>query len=144
MNLKKRMKTLAGLCLLSGGLFAQNVCVSTPNTSLLLSAPEGGELRILYYGQKLTDTDLKTFEGERGIDAAYPVYGLTCATETALSVQHADGNMTLQMGVENVSTNTTDKATETVIRLKDKVYPFYVNVCYRAYNDVDIRTIFVW
>ena len=138
MNLKKRMKTFVGLCLLSGGLFAQNVCVSTPNTSLLLSAPEGGELRILYYGQKLTDTDLKNFEGERGIDAAYPVYGLTCATETALSVQHADGNMTLQMGVENVVTNTTDNATETVIRLKDKVYPFYVNLCYRAYNDVDI------
>ena len=138
MNLKKRMKTFVGLCLLSGGLFAQNVCVSTPNTSLLLSAPEGGELRILYYGQKLTDTDLKNFEGERGIDAAYPVYGLTCATETALSVQHADGNMTLQMGVENVVTNTTDNAAETVIRLKDKVYPFYVNVCYRAYNDVDI------
>lgn len=138
MNLKKRIQTLAGLCLLAGGLFAQNVCVSTPKTSLLLSAPEGGELRILYYGQKLSDADLKTFEGERGIDAAYPVYGLTCITETALSVQHADGNMTLQMAVENVATNTTDKGTETVIRLKDKVYPFYVNVCYRAYNDVDI------
>ena len=138
MNLKKRIQTLAGLCLLAGGLFAQNVCVSTPKTSLLLSAPEGGELRILYYGQKLSDADLKTFEGERGIDAAYPVYGLTCITETALSVQHADGNMTLQMAVENVATNTTDKGTETVIRLKDKVYPFYVNVCSRAYNDVDI------
>ena len=97
MNFKNRMKSLACLSLVAGGLWAQNVCVSTPNTSLLLSAPAGGELRILYYGEKLAEADLKTYEGDRGMDAAYPVYGLTCITETALAVTHADGNLSLDL-----------------------------------------------
>ena len=138
MNFKNRMKSLACLSLVAGGLWAQNVCVSTPNTSLLLSAPAGGELRILYYGEKLAEADLKTYEGDRGMDAAYPVYGLTCITETALAVTHADGNLTTEMVVDQVATSDDDTSTKTVVRLKDKVYPFYVNVCYRAYHDVDI------
>ena len=138
MNLKKQVASLAGMCLLAGGLFAQNVCVSTPNTSLLLKAPEGGEVRILYYGQKLTEADLKTYESDWGMDTAYPAYGLNCITETAISVQHPDGNMSLQLVVDGVATTDTDGATETSIRLKDKVYPFYVTLCYRAYHDVDV------
>lgn len=45
MNFKKRMNFLFGALLLTGGLFAQNLCVSTPKTSLVLSAPEGGKLK---------------------------------------------------------------------------------------------------
>ena len=58
--------------------------------------------------------------------------------ETALSVCHADGNMSTQLVVESVATTKADKTQEVTVRLKDKVYPFYVNVCYRAYQDVDI------
>ena len=138
MNLKKQVASLAGMCLLAGGLFAQNVCVSTPHTSLLLKAPEGGEVRFLYYGQKLTEADLKTYEEDWGMDAAYPAYGLNCITETAISVQHPDGNLSLQLAVVDVASWTDDVSTKTVIRLKDKVYPFHVNLCYRAYKDVDV------
>lgn len=49
MNFKKRTNFLFGVLLLTGSLLAQNVCVSTPKTSLVLSAPEGGTLRHLYY-----------------------------------------------------------------------------------------------
>ena len=55
-----------------------------------------------------------------------------------LSVCHADGNMSTQLVVESVATTDGDKTKEVSVRLKDKVYPFYVNVCYRAYQDVDI------
>ena len=48
MNFKKRTNFLFGVLLLTGSLLAQNVCVSTPKTSLVLSAPEGGTLRHLY------------------------------------------------------------------------------------------------
>lgn len=70
--------------------------------------------------------------------AAYPVYGMNTPAETALSVCHADGNMSTQLVVESVATTKADKTQEVTVRLKDKVYPFYVNVCYRAYQDVDI------
>ena len=138
MNLKKRTKTLAGLCLLAGGLAAQNVCVSTPRTSLLLKAPVGGELEILYYGQKLADADLAALETDGGMGAAYPAYGMNSLGETALAVQQADGNLTLQLVVEDVSSTEAENSSETVVRLKDTLYPFYVDVCYRAYKDVDV------
>lgn len=53
MSIRKRMNVLFGTLLLTGSLFSQNVCVSTPETSLVLSAPVGGELKHVYYGDKL-------------------------------------------------------------------------------------------
>lgn len=138
MNLKKRMNLLLGALLLMGGLSAQNVCVSTPKTSLVLSAPAGGELKCLYYGSKLSETDLRNIGTVEAAKTAYPVYGLSCPTEVALAVKHPDGNMTLELEVVKVTTGNEDNAVKTVIELKDKVYPFFVNVCYRAWQDADV------
>ncbi len=139
--MKSKFLLLLFLLGMSFPLFAQNneVLISTPHTSLLLSAPQGGELKFLYYGTKLTDTDVRAVAGtEVGCFSAYPVYGLNCPSESALSAQHEDGNMTLQMEVIGVETIHQEKADLTVISLKDKVYPFSVKVYYKAYQDVDI------
>ena len=139
--MKSKLLLLLFLLGMSFPLFAQNneVLISTPHTSLLLSAPQGGELKFLYYGTKLTDTDVRAVAGtEVGRFSAYPVYGLNCPSESALSAQHEDGNMTLQMEVIGVETIHQEKADLTVISLKDKVYPFSVKVYYKAYQDVDI------
>lgn len=138
MNFKKRMNFLFGALLLTGGLFAQNLCVSTPKTSLVLSAPEGGKLKCLYYGSKLSETDVQNIEAAEAKHTAYPEYGLNCPVETALAVKHADGNMSLQLQVVKVTTQKQENAMTTVVELKDKVYPFYVNVCYKAYQDADV------
>lgn len=138
MNLKKRTPLLLGVLLLAGGMFAQNVCVSTPKTSLVLSAPEGGTLKHLYYGDKLASGDLQHINAAQTGHDAYPVYGLNAPEETALAVRHADGNMTLQLEVVRVTTSEEGNAVKTVIALKDKVYPFFVNVCYRAWQDADV------
>ena len=138
MNLKKRTPLLLGVLLLAGGMFAQNVCVSTPKTSLVLSAPEGGTLKHLYYGEKLSPGDLQHINAAQTGHDAYPVYGLNAPEETALAVRHADGNMTLQLEVVRVTTSEEGNAMKTVIALKDKVYPFFVNVCYRAWQDADV------
>ncbi len=134
---------VAGICLFTVNLFAQNVCISTPGTSLVLSAPTGGDLRYVYYGNKLSETDVATIN-QIGSDnySAYPVYGLGGASEAALAVKHADGNMTLQMTVTDVKTNQEGNANITIVKMKDKVYPFFANICYKAYQDVDI--IEVW
>ena len=52
---------------------------------------------------------------------AYPAYGMKYPGETALSVCHADGNLTLQMVVESVKEThlQEENATLTVIELKD-------------------------
>ena len=136
MNMKKKAICLVGSLLTTIAMLSQNVCLSTPNTSLVLSAPEGGNLQYVYYGAKLQSGDVDALSPIH--QSAYPVYGLSGASETALAVTHADGNMTLQLAVESVTTTDSENATEVSVRLKDKVYPFQVNVCYRAYHDVDI------
>ena len=90
MNFKKRTNFLFGALLLTGSLLAQNVCVSTPKTSLVLSAPEGGTLRHLYYGNRLSEADLQNISAAEANHAAYPEYGLNAPVETALAVKHAD------------------------------------------------------
>lgn len=138
MNIRK-LSLLLGVCLLTLGTLAENVCISTPSTSLVVDATQGAEPKIVYYGQRLSTSDMATLTAA-GVPsyAAYPVYGLWCDQEPALAVRHSDGNMTLQMGVTGVSTQQETNATVTVITMKDYVYPFTVKLCYRAYTDVDI------
>ncbi|WP_418586512.1 alpha-galactosidase [Phocaeicola sp.] len=139
MKVKNKIYLLASCTLLAGNMWAQNICISTPQTSLVLNAPTGGELKYLYYGSKLSETDLQNINEAKNCDhTAYPVYGMNCPSETALSVRHADGNMSTQMEIVGVDTDKDAQSTLTTVRLKDKVYPFYINVCYKAYTNVDM------
>lgn len=139
MKVKNKIYLLASCTLLAGNMWAQNICISTPQTSLVLNAPTGGELKYLYYGSKLSETDLQNINKAKNCDhTAYPVYGMNCPSETALSVRHADGNMSTQMEIVGVDTDKDAQSTLTTVRLKDKVYPFYINVCYKAYTNVDM------
>ena len=138
MNFRK-LTFLVGTCLWCSAIMAQNVSISTPKSSMVLSAPIGGNLNYLYYGASLSQTDLENLEAvEPNLYSAYPVYGMQCPTESALAVKHADGNMSLEMEVVNVSTRQENDGTVTVIELKDKVYPFFVNVCYKPLNGTDV------
>ncbi|KAA3951308.1 family 10 glycosylhydrolase, partial [Bacteroides ovatus] len=142
MNIKKRVFSLLSSCYVVGCLLAQNILISTPATSLVLSAPEKGELKYIYYGAKLSDRDFQTIGSlDKGKYAAYPVYGLNCPSEVALAVKHNDGNMTLQLEVVKVESSHQDEVNLTIISLKDKVYPFYVKMYYKAYQDTDIIEI---
>ena len=137
--MRRKMYLLTGLGLLSMALSAENICVSTPNTSLVINASEGQELKFIYYGEKLSEDDLKNISSS-GLPQfpAYPVYGMNCPGEAALAVKHADGNMSLQMEVEETASRTENNAVITTITMKDKVYPFYIDVCYKAYQDADV------
>lgn len=118
--------------------FAQ-VRIATPGTELVLNADKGSELQIQYFGGRLSDADTKVLEAA-GVPNhnAYQPYGLWCASEASLCVTHADGNLSTVLKVEEVSNVEEPTAKVTRIKLKDTVYPFYVTVCYRAYQDVDM------
>lgn len=125
--------------MMTAPMSAENVSVSTPKTSLALDITKGKTLKFLYYGDRLNAADVAQLQsaGTFGKDA-YPVYGLSAEAQAALSVQHADGNLTLDMSVEGFEQVAEANAKVLKVQLKDRVYPFYVTVCYRAYNDVDI------
>lgn len=137
---KRNLFFLISVWLLSTLLSAQNVTISTPHTQLLLSVPNGGTPEQLYYGSRTSDADIRSICETARRRNAYPVYGMGYPCETALSVRHADGNLTLQMAVIGVKETrlTKENATLTVIELKDKVYPFFVNICYKAWQDADV------
>ncbi len=119
---------------------ADYVHITTPNTSMVIDANVGQPAKFVYYGDKLTGNDLSTMSnaGAPWRDA-YPTFGLTSGQETAMSVTHADGNITLMPAVTGVETATeADGATVTTIKMTDTYYPFDVNLKYRAYPDEDV------
>lgn len=133
---------------------AERLNLTTPTTSLVLVADKGQPLRMVYYGTRLSDADYQqVFDTETWHDA-FPVYGQsTTVAETALAVRHCDGNMTLDMVVDKVEMEKTDAthATQTLapvhgggeaqllrVTLRDRVFPFTVDVCYMAYSDADV------
>ena len=134
----RRIFTLILMVTAAAAASAQ-VRVATPNTELVLKAEHGSELQIQYFGSRLSDADAKVLEAA-GVPNhnAYQPYGIWCSWESALEVTHADGNMSTVLRVESVSTEDEPTAKVTRIKLKDTVYPFYVTVCYRAYQDVDM------
>ena len=115
------------------------VRVTTQNTELVLKAEQGGEVVVQYFGGRLSDNDFANLEAAGVANHnAYPAYGFWCANEPALAVTHPDGNMSTVLRVEVVTQTVEDGAQMTRILLKDTVYPLYVTVCYRAYQDVDM------
>lgn len=129
---------------------ADNVSITTPTTQMVISANQGEELRYLYYGTRISEKDVETMGSvETPFYSVYPAYGLYCASEPALAVTHADGSLATQMTVQGFETyNETVSqpcvagkgrtAKITKIKLKDTIYDFYVNVCYRTYDDADV------
>lgn len=121
-------------------LAAEIIDISTPRTSLILDAQKGGALKILHYGNRLNAADIATLGDAGAINRdAYPVYGAYPQGEAALSVTHADGNMTTAVEVTGISTSTdADGASVTTVAMRDKVYHFDLNVNYRTYPGEDV------
>lgn len=142
----KFYKPLSSLILMSGLSFAMSlnaeiVNLTTPSTSLILDAEKGGPFRFLYYGDKLSASDIAnlTAAGAANRDA-YPVYGNYPQGEAALSVTHPDGNMTLDMEVADIKTSAdeADGSTVTTVSMRDKVYPLTLDINYRTWPGEDV------
>ena len=119
------------------GAAASEVVISTDNSTMILEASAGKPLRYMYYGGRLTsrDLELKSYMSSSPIKRqAYPSFGQGTMHSYAIAATHPDGNMTLDLTVESFET----KSDTTIFHLKDKIYPFYVDVCYKVYPKDDI------
>lgn len=134
----KRLTFLAGLFIAGCMALPAQVHLTSPGLSLLLEAEPGQKARFVYFGPHLAEADVKTvLETEKKHDA-YPAYGMGFSTPPAMAATHADGNMSTELRVESVATDSLDGSVVTRIRLKDPVYPFNVDLCYRVWNDADV------
>ena len=120
---------------------ADNVMIQTPNTTMVIKADKGQELRQAYYGDRISDAEASQL-AEAGIDlntAAYPVFGQSDMVQlSALQVLHPDGQLVLYPTVDDISTKKEGNGNVTVITMTDKKYPVTVKVFYKSYSSCDI------
>ena len=134
----KRILSLLALCCLlvpMSNLSAKDVFVYTPKTTLMLSVNEGSTPRIHYYGSRINAGQAQEIYDAMSINYdAYPAFGRNSYDETALSVTHADGNMSTEL----VVTGSRQEGDLTIISLKDKKYDFFVDLYYKANDKSDV------
>ena len=136
---------MLGLGVLSCNLYAKDYLISTPNTSLLITVEPSGKSKFQYYGCRILEKDIQGIYDSGlafGVES-YPVFGLNTPGERAMAVTHSDGNMSLDLAVEEVDQYTSNEAEVTEIRMKDKVYPFVLKQFYKAYKGTDIISTWV-
>lgn len=116
-----------------------DVAVQTPNTQLLLHAYEGGDLRMGYYGNKSATLQQLRDGGADLNFSALPAFGTVDAIHLpAIQVQHADGDLNLELKVTNYETSSDDRSQLHIFTMTDKLLPVTVKVFYKAYKNVDV------
>ena len=120
--------------------WSQNILISTKNTSLLLSAKKGDPLMFAYYGNRIEDKEVEGIwrSGIAYNRRAYPTFNDWCPDECAILVQHANGDIALELTVQDVKRENTSDGELVSIAMRDKVYPFDVKVCYRSHTASDV------
>jgi alpha-galactosidase len=119
---------------------ARQVVIETRSLSLVINADEGHQPQYVYFGQKLSAADLNALNAQRSTLNAngrmdlYPPYGMWPQSAAAMSLRHADGNLTTQL----FTTNVEQQGDVTCITLNDPLYPTTVHVYYQARADVDM------
>ena len=133
----KRISFLAMAVAVAMTLQAKDILVNTPNTTLLLRTSENQPVHISYYGERIEDVH-QVYNAYSLWEHAYPAFGAGCQEIPALSVKHSDGNMSTELVYQSDTEKMEANSTLYTITMKDKAYDFFVDVCYRAYNNSDV------
>lgn len=115
------------------------VRIDTPSSSLVLDASKGKKLKHIHYGGSVSDADLASLQAALGNGVtSYPDYGMLGPAETAVSAIMPDGNRSLDLRVDGVSTRDTDGTKVTTVTLRDTAYPFAVDINYLTWPGEDV------
>lgn len=135
--MKKETLLLTVLLLCTIATHAQTIRLSTAKSDLILRVGDNGRLYQSYLGEKLiNEGDLKYLP--LGTEA-YLTHGMEDYYEPAIRVAHNDGNQSLLLTyADHKTTKIDDNVTQTVIHLKDKVYPVDVDLVYTTYATENI------
>ena len=137
----KRALIFLSLLAIAGSAVAENYLLSTPNTSLCLTAEVGKPLYFRYYGSRAEVDDIRAAGRMLKYDA-YPAFGTLCDAPYAALVKQHDGDNATKFAVEKVEQTTLEELTRVSVWLRDIVHPnLAVKVNYSAFNDCDIIKI---
>ncbi|WP_165022887.1 alpha-galactosidase [Dysgonomonas sp. ZJ279] len=121
--------------------------VGTKDLSMIFTATPNGKVIFQYWGNKLNGTSSFLDKKSKGqpdtnddfASQLYPAYGGRYYLNPALKLTHDDGVLTTELVYVATETKVLDEnRTETVISLKDKLYPVFVDVRFIAYKKENI------
>ena len=115
------------------------VVITTPQTQMLLHAKEGEDLRMDYYGSRSATLAELQSAGSDLNAPALPAFGtVDMVMLPALQVEHADGDINLELQVADYQLQSGADADIHVFTMTDKLKPVTVRLFYKAYKTVDI------
>lgn len=129
--------------LVFSSVYSKDYVVSTPNTSLVFKAEKGGKSIFQYYGSRIDDTSDIYNAGLNMEVETYPAFGLNTNFEKAVAITQSDGNMSLDLIVDDVTQSQDNKETQTIITLKDKLYPIEIKQFFKTFNNSDVISTWV-
>ena len=146
--MKNLLLTLIAILSLPATVLAnKSISITTDNLQLVLQVKDNGRLYQTYLGDRLTaNTNLddlcmpyvtSSSSCIQGLEV-YPVMGTEDYYEPAFEIRHADGNPTSVLSYVSHEQKPAGDGQETIIRLKDKLYPVEVTLHYVTYPDDDI------
>ncbi|TJY63950.1 alpha-galactosidase [Sphingobacterium alkalisoli] len=120
----------------------KEIILETETFSVVLSVEENNDVNLLYLGKKLANHDeykLLSKQYKQAHDytnmyqSVYTASGTRNLLEPAISVQHVDGNLSLDLKyVDHKIQQLSPNQTQVTVYLKDEVYPFFVELNYLA------------
>lgn len=124
----------------------KNIILETADIALVLNVEENKDVNMVYLGNKLSKSDEYTQVTKQYKQAhdytsmyqsAYAASGTRNLLEPAISVEHADGNQSLDLKyIDHKNDISTAGKQHVTIFMKDDLYPFYVELHYLAnYQD---------
>lgn len=124
----------------------ENIILETADIALVLNVEENKDVNMVYLGNKLSKSDEYTQVTKQYKQAhdytsmyqsAYAASGTRSLLEPAISVEHADGNQSLDLKyIDHKNDISTAGKQHVTIFMKDELYPFYVELHYQAnYQD---------
>ncbi|MGN0281972.1 MAG: alpha-galactosidase [Prevotella sp.] len=146
MNIKNILGAIALLgATIPSAADTSNIDIVTDNLQLTFEVKDNGRMYQAYFGQRLWHTESSalrmpltaiTTSNIKGCET-YPVMGTEDYYEPAFEICHADGNPTSVLKYAGHER----KDNETIVRLKDEVYPVEVTLHYATYpSDNIIKT----
>ena len=121
--------------------------IETKDLSMIFNALPNEKVAFHYWGDKINDASAflqKGFRGQPDTNQSfdpqlYPAYGGRFYLNPALKVTHQDGVLTTDLVYVGVQKkNLDDNRVETIISLKDKLYPLFVDIRFVAYQKENI------
>lgn len=146
------LKNLMPLAAIMAGYFTafgQTISIETQNVGFAFQVDHNKHLKIVYSGHKLAQsaeyesaisTQNMRAEGAAANNSAFTAAGTNNNfVEPAIAAVHADGNNSLDLIYSSHTVNpSADGSKLTKISLKDAVYPFYVDLYFKAWQNEDV------